>query len=134
MRVVEKVEESKVSAEERQKAIEGQLEHVQGELLRMGQLLSKLLEKVAGGSPSDPITKADILDAAKSEPSLGGFLLPKAADDIGGNKGRECSGDEGEDGNGGDEDEDDDEDGGGNGDENGNGDEHGDEDKGEESD
>ena len=136
VRVVEKVEEAKVSAEERQKAIEGQLEHVQGELLRMGQLLAKLYEKVAGGSPSDLLTKGDILDAVKSEPSLGGLPIAKATDNIGGNKGREGSGDEGEDGDGGDKNEDEDEDGGGNGDENGNGDEHGDgdEDEGEESD
>ena len=84
VRVILKVEESSVSPEERLKAVEGQLGSVQGnlgsvqgqlrsvqdELLKMRQLFEKLFEKGMEGSPSDPITKGDILDAAMTEPSL----------------------------------------------------------------
>ena len=66
MRVVQKVEESKVSTEERLKAVEGHLGSVQDELSKIRQLLSKLFEKGAEGSPSDPLTKGDILDAART--------------------------------------------------------------------
>ena len=77
VRVFQKVEESKVSTEERLKAFEGQLGSVQNELSKMRQLLSKLFEKGAEGSPSDPFTKGDILDAAMMEPSLVGPLPAK---------------------------------------------------------
>ena len=70
VRVIQKVEESKVSTEERLKAVEGHLESVESELLKVRQLLSKLFEKGAEGSPSDPLTKGDILEAATTEPSL----------------------------------------------------------------
>ena len=90
MRVIQKVDEPNVSTEERLKAVEGQLGSVQAELARMRQLLSKLFEKGAEGSPSDPLTKGDILDAA-TEPGPGGPLLA-----FGG--GQEGSGDEGEEG------------------------------------
>lgn len=95
VRVVQKVEESKVSTEERLKAVEGHLESVEGELLKVRQLLSKLFEKGAEGSPSDPLTKGDILDAAMVEPSLGGPLLAKGGGD---GEGLEGSGDRGENG------------------------------------
>ena len=117
MRVVNKVVESKVSTEDRLKAVEGQLGHVQDELSKVRQLLSKLFEKGAEGSPSDPLTKGDILDAAKAEPGPGGPLLTKAMDG-GSAEGQEGSGDGDEGGNGdgdnededGDEDEDEEED------------------------
>ena len=70
MRVVRKVEESNVSAEERLKAVEGQLRSVQDELSKVRQLLSRLFGKGTEGSPSDPITKGDILGAAVAELSL----------------------------------------------------------------
>ena len=92
VRVIQKVEESKVSTEERLKAVEGHLESVESELLKVRQLLSKLFEKGAEGSPSDPLTKGDILDVG---PSLGGSLLPKGD---GGGEGLEGSGEAGEDG------------------------------------
>ena len=97
VRVIQKVEESKVSMEESFKAVKGQLESLEGELLKVKQLLSKLFEKGAEGSPSDPLTKGDILDAATAEPSLGGPLLAKGEGD-GGDRGREGSGSDGEDG------------------------------------
>ena len=91
VRVVQKVEESKVSTEERLKvveaelglvkgqlgSIEGQLGSVQEELSKMRQLFSKLFEKGMGGFPGDPLTKGDVLGVATVEPSLGGSLLAK---------------------------------------------------------
>jgi hypothetical protein len=91
VRVVRKVEKSSGSTEERLKAVEGQLGSVQGklgsvegqlgsvqgklgsvqdELLKMRQLFEKLFEKGMEGSPSDPITKGDILGAAMTGPNL----------------------------------------------------------------
>lgn len=70
MRVTAKVEEPKVSTEERLKIVEGQLGSVQGELSMIRQMLSKLVEKGAEGSPNDPLTKGDILDAVMVESSL----------------------------------------------------------------
>jgi len=84
VRVIQKVEESKVSTEERLKAVEGELGLVKGELMQVRQLLSKLFENGAEGSPSDTLTKGDILDAAMAEPSLGGPLLAKGEGDGGG--------------------------------------------------
>ena len=69
VRVIQKVEEQGISTEERLKAVESQLESVQGNLSKIMQLLSKLFEKGTDGSPSDPLTKGDILDAAMAEPS-----------------------------------------------------------------
>ena len=112
VRVIKKVEESKVSTEERLKTLEGQLGSVQEELSKMRQLFEKLFEKGAEGSPSDPLTKGDVLDAAAVGQSLGGSLLAEGGDGGDGAKGgddREGSGDEGEDG-GEDGDEDGDED------------------------
>jgi hypothetical protein len=63
--------------EERLKAVEGHLGSVQEELSKMRQLLSKLFEKGAEGSPSDPLTKGDILDAVMTEPSPVGPLPAK---------------------------------------------------------
>jgi len=97
VRVIQKVEESKVSTEERLKALEGQLGSVQEELSKMRQLFSKLFEKGAEGSPSDPLTKGDVLDAAAAGPTLGGPPLTKGEDD-GGGEGERGSGDEDEDG------------------------------------
>ena len=116
VRVIQKVEESKISMEERLKAVEGHLESVQDELSKMRQLFSKLFEKGTEGSPSDPLTKGDILDAAKTEPSLVGPLSAKnegehGGDDQGGSA--QGEGNQGEDEEGssdGDEDEDEDED------------------------
>ena len=71
MRVIQKVEESKVSTEERLEAAEEKLGSVQNELSKMRQSFEKLFEKGMKGSPSDPITKGDILDAAVAELSLG---------------------------------------------------------------
>ena len=87
VRVFQKVEESKVSTEERLKAFEGHLGSVQDELSKMRQLLSKLFEKGAEGSPSDPLTKGDILDAVMTEPSLIGPLPAKGEGDQGGDEG-----------------------------------------------
>lgn len=115
MRVTQKVEGSNVPAEERLKSVEGQLESVKGqldsvkgqlgsvqdELSKMRQLLSKLFEKGAEGSLSDPLTKGDVLDAAKAEPGLGG---PPIKDESG--EGQEGTGDKGEGGDGEDEDRD----------------------------
>jgi len=82
VRVIQKVEEPKVSTEERLKAVEeqlglvkGQLGSVQEELSKMRQLFSRLFEKVTEGFPGDPLTKGGFLDAAITEPSLGGTLL-----------------------------------------------------------
>ena len=100
MRVVQKVEESKVSTEERLKAveeelgsvkgqlgsIEGQLGSVQEELLKMRQLFSKLFEKGMRGFTGDPLTKGDVLDVAAVEPSVGGSLLVKGEGDGGGDE------------------------------------------------
>lgn len=114
VRVIQKVEEFKVSMEEKMKAVEGQLVSVQDELSKMRQLLTKLFEKGSEGSPSDPLTKGDILDAATVGPGPGGPLLSKGKGDEGG-KDQEGSGDRGDDQEGsGDEDED--EGGGGEGD------------------
>lgn len=63
VRVIQKVKESEVSTEERLKAVGRQLGSVQDELSKMKLLLSKLFEKGAEGSRSDPLTKGDILDA-----------------------------------------------------------------------
>ena len=98
VRVIHKVEESKVSTEERLKALEGQLGSVQEELSKMRQLFSKLFEKGAEGSPSDPLTKGDVLDAAAAGPTLGGPPLLTKGEDDGGKEGQEDSGDENEDG------------------------------------
>ena len=62
VRVIQKVEESKVLTEERLKAIED-------ELSKMRQLFEKLFKKGMEGSPSDHITKGNILDAVMTEPS-----------------------------------------------------------------
>ena len=95
VRVVEKVEEPKVSTEERLKAVEGHLKSVQEELSKMRQLVSKLFEKGTEGSPSDPLTKGDILDAAKTEQGLVEVLSAKGEDGQHGDE--EASGDEDED-------------------------------------
>jgi len=97
VRVIQKVEESKVSTEERLKALEGQLGSVQEELSKMRQLFSKLFEKGTEGSPSDPLTKGDVLDAAAAGPSLGGPPLTKG-EDGGGGEDQEDSDDEDEEG------------------------------------
>jgi hypothetical protein len=68
VRVIQKAEEPKVSTEERLKIVEGQLGSVQDELSKIRQMLSKLVEKGAEGSPSDPLTKGDILDAVMVRP------------------------------------------------------------------
>jgi len=112
VRVVRKVEESRVSTEERLKAVEeqlgsvkgqlgsleGQLGSVQEELSKIRQLFLKLFEKGTEGFPGDPLTKGDVLDAAMAEPSLGGPLLTKGEGD-GGRKDQGLgSGDEEKDG------------------------------------
>lgn len=102
VRIVQKVEESKVSMEEKLEAFEGKLGSVEGqlgsvegrlgslegrlesvegrlgsiqdELLKMRQLLSMLYEKGTEGSPGDPPTKDDVLGAVTAEPTLGGPL------------------------------------------------------------
>ena len=81
VRVVEKVTETKASTKERLKAVERHLKSVQEELSKMRQLASKLLEKATEGSPSDPLTKGDILDAAKTEPGLVEVLSVKGEDE-----------------------------------------------------
>jgi len=86
VRVFQKVDESKVSTEERLKAFEERLGSVQDELSKMRQLLSKLFEKGVEGSPSDPLTKGDILDAAMAEPSLVVPLPAKGEGDQGGDE------------------------------------------------
>ena len=96
MRVIQKVEESKVSTEERLKAVEGQLGSVQDELSKMRHLLSKLFEKGAEGSRNDPLTKGDVLDAVMAEPSLTGLPSAKGDGDEG-SKNQEGSGGEDED-------------------------------------
>ena len=53
VRVSEKVEEEELSVEER-------LQLVESELTKMRQLLAKLVEKGAEGSPGDPLTKGDL--------------------------------------------------------------------------
>lgn len=53
VRVAEKVEETELSMEDR-------LRHVEDELGRMRQLLTRLVEKGLEGSPSDPLTKGDL--------------------------------------------------------------------------
>lgn len=70
MRVIPKAEEPKDSTEERLKIVEGQLGSVQDELSKIRQMLSKLIEKGAEGSPSDPLTKGDILEAVMVEQSI----------------------------------------------------------------
>lgn len=50
------------------KVVEGQLGSVQDELSKIRQMLSKLVEKGTEGSPTDPLTKGDILDAVMVEP------------------------------------------------------------------
>ena len=77
MRVVQKVEESKISTEERLKAVEGQLGSIQDELSKMRQLFSKLFEKGMEGVPGGPLTKGHVLDVVTTEPSPGGPLLVK---------------------------------------------------------
>ena len=106
MRVIHKVEESKVSTEERLKALEGQLGSVQEELSKMRQLFSKLFEKGAEGSPSDPLTKGDVLDAAAAGPSLGEPLPAKGEADGGGEDGEGPGDEDGDEEGSGDEDED----------------------------
>lgn len=81
VRVFQKVEESKVSTEERLKAFEERLGSVQDELLKMRQLLSKLFEKGVEGSP---LTKGDVLDAVTAEQSLVVPLPAKGEGDQGG--------------------------------------------------
>ena len=62
VRVAEKVEEKKLSMEDR-------LRLVEDELGRMRQLLVKLVEKGLEGSPSDPLTKGDLqMAVAEIEP------------------------------------------------------------------
>ena len=75
MRVIQKVEEFKVSTEERLKALEGQLGSVQDELSKIRLLFFNLFEKGTEGFPGDPLTKGDVLDAMMVEPSLRGPLL-----------------------------------------------------------
>ena len=87
----ERLKALEVSTEERLKCLEGQLESVQEELSKMRQLFEKLFERGVEGSPSDPLTKGDILDAVMAEPSLGGPLLAKGEGD-GGGENREGSG------------------------------------------
>jgi len=67
VRVIQKIKESKISTEERIKAVEGQLGSVRDELSKMRQLLSELFEKGAEGSQSDPLMKGDILFAGGSD-------------------------------------------------------------------
>jgi len=86
VRVIQKVEGSKVSTEERLKGFEERLGSVQDELSKIRQLLSKLFEKGAEGSPNDPLTKGDILDAAMAEPSLVVPLPAKGEGDRGGDE------------------------------------------------
>ena len=95
VRVVQKVEVSKVSTEERLGAVERHLESVQDELSKMRQLFSKLVEKGVEGLPSDPLTKGDILNAAAGQ-SLGGPPSAKDGDDHSGED-EEGSSDEDED-------------------------------------
>ena len=111
MRVIQKVEESKVSMEERLEAVEGQLGSVKGQLgsveVRLGsvegrmeslegrlgsiqdelskvrQLLSMLLVKGIEGSPDVPLMKDGVLGAAVAEPSLEGPLPPRGGGDGG---------------------------------------------------
>ena len=89
MRVIQKVEDTKTSAEERLKVVEGQLGSMEGrlgsiegqlgfvqeELSKMRQLFSKLFEKGVEGFTDDPLTKGDVLDAMMVEPSLRGPVL-----------------------------------------------------------
>lgn len=103
VRVIQKVEESKVSIEEKMEAVEGQLVSVQDELSKVRQLLAKLFEKGAEGPPRDPPTKSDILDAVTAGPDLEGSLLVNGGCD--GDEDQDGSGDEDEDESGGDEDE-----------------------------
>jgi len=84
VRVIRRVEESKVSTEERLKAVEGHLGSVEGqlgsvqeELSKMRRLFLKLFEKGTEGFPGDPLTKGDVLDAAMGEPRLGEPLLAR---------------------------------------------------------
>ena len=91
VRVVQKVENSKISMEERLGAVEGQLGSVEGrlgsieaqlgfvqeELSKMRQLFSKVSEKGAEGFPGGSLTKGEVLDAVTAEPSLRGPLLAK---------------------------------------------------------
>lgn len=69
------------------KIVEGQLGSVQNELSKIRQMLSKLIEKGAEGSPGDPLTKGDILDAVMVEPSLVGPPSAQSEDDHGGQEG-----------------------------------------------
>jgi len=72
VRVVQKVEESKVSMEERLEVVEGRLESIQDELSKMRQLLLKLFERDAEGSPGN---KGGAMGVMTAEQSLGGALL-----------------------------------------------------------
>ena len=83
MRLTSKVEEHKVSTEERLKIVEGQLGSVQDELSKIRQMLSKLVEKGAEGSPSDPLTRGDILDVVMVKASLVGPPSAQCKDDQG---------------------------------------------------
>ena len=92
MRVIQKVDETKVSTEERLKAVEEQLGSVKEHLEQLGtfqdemrRLFLKLFEKGTEGFPDDPPTKGDIPGAATAEPSLGG-LLSKGEGDGGGDE------------------------------------------------
>ena len=57
VRVVEKVVEVVVSAEERLRAVEGQLDSIQDRLEKMEVFFSKLLGRRAENSPEEVITK-----------------------------------------------------------------------------
>jgi len=62
VRVSKKVEEKESSVEER-------LRLVEGELAKMGQLLSQLVKKITEWSPGDPLTKGDLQAAViEAEP------------------------------------------------------------------
>ena len=93
VRVIRKAGKSKVSMRKKMKAVEGQLVSVQDELSKIRQLLTKLFEKGTEGSPSDPLTKGDILDAATAEPGLAGPLLSRCGGGEGGEN-QESSGGE----------------------------------------
>jgi hypothetical protein len=81
VRVHQKAEESNISTEEE---LKGQIAFVQEEFSKMRQLLLKSFEKGAEGSPSDPLTKGDILDAVLAKPTLVEFPFPKGEDFLGG--------------------------------------------------
>ena len=87
VRVTRKVEDSKVSTEQRLKAVLKRLGPIERRLGKeeirqlksiqeeIRQLFLELFEKGTGGFPGDPLTKGDVLGAVTVEPSVGGSLL-----------------------------------------------------------